>query len=132
MTNVAAVISLVFIVITAIFLYRKHNPQGVLIVSGVLMFFCAILLGTKALELTKPTGTTFFNLFKAVDENFTSNLMRAGFMIMTIGGYVGYMNKIKATNALVYVSMKPLGFFRKYPYLASTITIVIGQMLFIT
>jgi DcuC family C4-dicarboxylate transporter len=132
MTNVAAVISLVFIVVTAIFLYRKHNPQGVLIVSGVLMFFCAILLGTKALELTKPTGTTFFNLFKAVDENFTSNLMRAGFMIMTIGGYVAYMNKIKATNALVYVSMKPLGFFRKYPYLASTITIVIGQMLFIT
>ncbi len=132
MTNVAAAISLVFIVVTAIFLYKKHNPQGVLIISGVLMFFCAILFGTKALELTKPTGTTFFNLFKAVDEGFTSNLARAGFMIMTIGGYVAYMNKIKATNALVYVSMKPLGFFRKYPYLASTITIVIGQMLFIT
>ena len=128
MTNLAAFISLAFIVATAYFLYKKHNPQGVLIISGVSMFFCAILMGTHALELTKPTGTTFFNLFKAVDEGFISNLTRAGFMIMTIGGYVAYMNKIQATNALVYVSMKPLGFFRKFPYLASTITIVIGQI----
>ena len=132
MSNIAAVISLVFIIVTAFFLYKRYNPQGVLIVSGVLMFLVALLLGTHAIELTKPTGTAFFDLFKAVDESFTSNLVRAGFMIMTIGGYVAYMNKIKATNALVYVSMKPLGFFRKYPYLASTITIVIGQMLFIT
>lgn len=132
MTNAAAVISLVFIVVTAFFLYKKYHPQGVLIVSGVGMFFCALMLGTHAIELTKPTGTTFFDLFKAIDENFTSNLMRAGFMIMTIGGYVAYMNQIKATNALVYVSMKPLGIFRKYPYLASTIAIPIGQLLFIT
>ncbi len=132
MTNAAAVISLAFIVVTAYFLYKKYNPQGVLVVSGVGMFLCALLLGTHAIELTKPTGTTFFDLFKAIDENFTSNLMRAGFMIMAIGGYVAYMNQIKATNALVYVSMKPLGFFRKYPYLAATIVIPIGQMLFIT
>jgi DcuC family C4-dicarboxylate transporter len=132
MNNLAAASSVLFIVITAIFLYKRYNPQGVLIVSGVLMFLLALLLGTHAIELTKPTGNGFFDLFKAVDEGFTSNLVRAGFMIMTIGGYVAYMNKIKATNALVYVSMKPLGFFRNYPYLASTITIVIGQMLFIT
>ena len=30
---------------------------------------------------------------------------------MTIGGYVAFMNNIKATNALVYISMKPLGLF---------------------
>ena len=132
MNNIASLTSLVFIVVTAIFLYKRYHPQGVLIVSGVMMFLVALLLGTHALELTKPTGTPFFDLFKAIDEGFTSNLVRAGFMIMTIGGYVAYMNHIKATNALVYVSMKPLGFFRNYPYLASTITIVIGQMLFIT
>ena len=132
MTNLAALLSLLFIGLTAYLLYRKYNPQGVLIFSGVEMFFLALLLGTHTLELTKPTGTTFFDLFKAIDENFTSNLMRAGFMIMTIGGYVAYMNQIKATNALVFVSMKPLGFFRKYPYLAATIAIPIGQLLFIT
>lgn len=132
MTIIGTLFSLVFIVFTAVFLYKKYNPQGVLIVSGVLMLFLAIMFGTHILDLNKPTGNTFFDLFKAVDEGFTSNLARAGFMIMTIGGYVAFMNKIKATNALVYVSMKPLRFFRKYPYLASTITIVIGQMLFIT
>ena len=132
MTNLAAILSLFFIVATALFLYKKYNPQGVLIFSGVLMFFAAFVLGTHLIELQKPTGSTFFDLFKAVDEGFISNLTRAGFMIMTIGGYVAFMNKIQATNALVYISMKPLAIFRKYPYLASAITIVIGQMLFIT
>lgn len=132
MSIVASLLSLVFIVITAIFLYKKHNPQGVLIISGVLMIFAAAMFGTHSLEVSKPSGNTFFDLFKAIDESFTSNLLRAGFMIMTIGGYVSFMNKIKATNALVYISMKPLGFFRKYPYVASTVTIFIGQMLFIT
>jgi DcuC family C4-dicarboxylate transporter len=132
MTVTAAILSFLFIAVTAILLYKKYNPQGVLIFSGGLMFFTAFVLGLHLIELQKPTGSTFFDLFKAVDEGFTSNLLRAGFMIMTIGGYVAFMNKIQATNALVYISMKPLAFFRKYPYLASTITIIIGQMLFIT
>ena len=53
-------------------------------------------------------------------------------MIMTIGGYVAFMNAIKATDALVYLSMKPLRLFRKFPYLSAMITIPIGQLLFIT
>ena len=73
-----------------------------------------------------------FDLVRMIEEVFLSNLARAGFMIMTIGGYVAFMNNIKATNALVYISMKPLGLFRRYPYLAATIVIPIGQLLFIT
>jgi len=45
---------------------------------------------------------------------------------------VAFMNKIKATDSLVYIAIKPLGFFRKYPYLASVIAIPIGQLLFMT
>lgn len=36
-------------------------------------------------------------------------------MIMTIGGYVAYMKKIKASDALVYVSMQPLAISRSFP-----------------
>ena len=128
----ASVLSLLFIVVTAIFLYRKLNPPGILIASGVAMLAAALLLGVKGLDLAKPTGSAVFDLFKAVEETFLSNLSRAGLMIMTIGGYVAFMNRIQATNALVYVSMKPLSIFRKYPYLAATVTIPIGQLLFIT
>lgn len=132
MATLASLLSLVFIVVTAWFLYRKFNPPGILIVSGVAMLALALLLGVNGLELAKPTGRAVFDLFKAVEETFLSNLSRAGLMIMTIGGYVAFMNHIQATNALVYVSMKPLSVFRRYPYLAATVTIPIGQLLFIT
>lgn len=132
MTTLAPLLSLVCIGVTAWFLYRKFNPPGILIVSGVAMLAMALLLGVNSLELVKPTGRAVFDLFKAVEEVFLSNLSRAGLMIMTIGGYVAFMNHIQATNALVYVSMKPLSVFRRYPYLAATVTIPIGQLLFIT
>ncbi|MDL2304356.1 C4-dicarboxylate transporter DcuC [Bacteroides sp. OttesenSCG-928-D19] len=124
--------SIIVIVPTAYLLYKKFNPQGVLVMAGLLMIVLALITGVKVPELAKPTGSPVFDLFKIIEETFITNLARAGLMIMTIGGYVAFMNKIEATNALVYVSMKPLSFFRKHPYLAATITIPIGQMLFIT
>lgn len=128
----AFALSILTIILTAYFLYKKFNPQGVLIMSGILMVGIALILGIEISEPAKSTGNAVFDLFKIIEDTFLGNLARAGLMIMTIGGYVAFMNKIQATNALVYVSMKPLSFFRKYPYLAATITIPIGQMLFIT
>ena len=124
--------SIIVIILTAYLLYKKFNPQGVLVMAGLLMIVIALITGVKTPELAKPTGSPVFDLFKIIEETFITNLSRAGLMIMTIGGYVAFMNKIEATNALVYVSMKPLSFFKKHPYLAATITIPIGQMLFIT
>ncbi|MDR0745318.1 MAG: C4-dicarboxylate transporter DcuC [Mediterranea sp.] len=132
MSTIAFILSILVIVLTANFLYKKYNPQGVLVIAGILMIILALALNTGTPELMKPTGSFAFDLFKILEETFITNLSRAGLMIMTIGGYVAFMNKIQATNALVYVSMKPLSFFKRYPYLAATITIPIGQMLFIT
>lgn len=132
MSTIAFILSILVIVLTAWLLYKKFNPQGVLIIAGILMIVTALVMGVKTPELLNPTGSSLFDLFKIIEETFITNLSRAGLMIMTIGGYVAFMNKIQATNALVYVSMKPLSFFRKHPYLAATITIPIGQMLFIT
>lgn len=133
METFAFILCIVITTFTAIGLYRKLNPQGVLLLSGVMMLTLSTLLGLpSAITLTKPTGSTLFDLVKVVEETSISNLARAGFMIMTIGGYVAFMNHIQATHALVYLSMKPLRYFRKYPYLTATVAIPIGQMLFIT
>ena len=96
------------------------------------MCVLALGIGGTALEIKNPTGSVIFNFVKLIEETFLSNIGRAGLMIMTIGGYVAFMNQIRATHTLVRISMKPLAFFRKCPMFAAVLTIPIGQMLFIT
>lgn len=132
MSGFAFILCLAFITVTAIGLYHRLNPQGVLLCAGIGMLICAFALGFPLPTLGNPTGNVAFDLVKNIEETFSSNFLRAGLMIMTIGGYVAFMNFIKATDTLVYLSTKPLRIFRRYPYAAALLSIPIGQMLFIT
>ena len=125
-------ISIAIIVIKAIALYRKLNPQGILITAGLAMCIISLFALGNSIELKHPTGNAGFDIIKLIDETFVNNISRAGLMIMTIGGYVAFMNHIEATQTLVRLSMKPLSFMRRFPMLAAVLTIPIGQMLFIT
>lgn len=126
------IITIAVIVITAIALYRKLNPQGILITAGLAMCIISLVAMGNPIELKYPTGNSCFDIVKLIDETFVSNISRAGLMIMTIGGYVAFMNHIEATQTLVHLSMRPLAFMKKCPMLAAVLTIPIGQMLFIT
>lgn len=126
------IMTIAVIVITAIALYRKLNPQGILITAGLAMCIISLVAMGNPIELKSPTGNSAFDIVKLIDETFVSNISRAGLMIMTIGGYVAFMNHIEATQTLVHLSMRPLAFMKKCPMLAAVLTIPIGQMLFIT
>ncbi len=132
MTAIGFILCIAFIAVTAILLYRRFNPQGVLIFAGLSMISIAAAMGIDPIAVSKPSGSFIFDIVQIIDDGFVGNITRIGLMIMTIGGYVAFMNKIKATDSLVYIAIKPLGFFRKYPYLASVIAIPIGQVLFMT
>lgn len=131
MIYIGAVIALQVIILVAYLLMKKINPQGVLMIPGLLMLCLSMLLGMHTIEIPDSTGCAAFDLFKVIKDTFMSNMVRIGLMIMTIGGYVAYMKKIKASDALVYVAMQPLAFFKKYPYIAASTVIPIGQLLFI-
>lgn len=130
MDNLGALLSLVFIFLTAMLLLKKYNPHAILLVSGLLMLLLSELLNYNLPELKNPTGLFGFDLFKYVKESFSKTNAGVGLMIMSIGGFVAYIDKIGASNALVHVSMKPLRLFYKKPYLAATLVIPIGQLLF--
>jgi C4-dicarboxylate transporter, DcuC family len=130
MHYLGAIISLVFIFFTARLLLKKYNPHAILLVSGLLMLVIAQVLNYNLPELNDPTGFSGFDLFRYIKESFSSTNAGVGLMIMAIGGFVAYIDKIGASDSLVHVSMKPLKLFKKQPYLAAALVIPIGQTLF--
>ncbi|WP_339838230.1 C4-dicarboxylate transporter DcuC [uncultured Flavobacterium sp.] len=130
-TFIGPIVSLLFIVITAHLLLKKYNPHAVLLFSGLLMLSIALVLNYKTPQLSEPSGFGGFDLFKFIKESFVATNANVGLMIMIIGGFVAYIDKIGASKCLVHVAMKPLGLFKKYPYLAASLVIPIGQILFI-
>jgi DcuC family C4-dicarboxylate transporter len=103
----------------------------VLLVSGLLMLIIAEFLNYNLPTLKAPTGFSGFDLFRYIKESFSKTNAGVGLMIMAIGGFVAYIDKIGASNALVFVAMKPLKLFKKYPYVAASLVIPIGQLLFV-
>lgn len=130
MSYLGAIISLLFIIVAGRLLLKKYNPHSVLLVSGLLMLIIAQVLNYNLPTLKDPTGFSGFDLFRYIKESFSKTNAGVGLMIMAIGGFVAYIDKIGASNALVYVAMKPLKFFKKKPYLAASLVIPIGQLLF--
>lgn len=131
MSYIGAILSLIFVVISARLLLKKYNPHAVLLTAGLIMLFIAQILNYTLPELKKPTGFSGFDLFKYITESFSETNAGVGLMIMAIGGFVAFIDKIGASDALVYVAMKPLKLFRKKPYIAASMVIPIGQLLFI-
>ena len=130
MSYLGAIISLLVIVVAGRLLLKKYNPHAILLVSGLLMLIIAQVLNYNLPTLKDPTGFSGFDLFRYIKESFSKTNAGVGLMIMAIGGFVAYIDKIGASNALVYVAMKPLKFFKKKPYLAASLVIPIGQLLF--
>lgn len=131
MNYLGVIISLFFVVIVAKLLLKKFNPHAVLLISGLLMLIIAQVLKYQLPQLKDPTGFAGFDLFRYIKESFSKTNAGVGLMIMSIGGFVAYIDKIGASKALVHVAMKPLKLFKKHPYIAASMVIPIGQLLFV-
>jgi DcuC family C4-dicarboxylate transporter len=131
MDILGVILSLVFVVITATLLLKKYNPHAVLLFSGLAMLLVAFLLDFKLPILKNETGFIGFDFFRFIKESFAKTNAGVGLMIMAIGGFVAYIDAIGASKALVFIAMKPLSFFKKRPYIAASLVIPIGQILFV-
>ena len=144
------IIAFIFIVIVVSLLLKKYNPHSVLLFSGLFMLIISWLLGydinsllnldnlEKKMKIgfksTEGEMNSFNNLFdfvKYITFLFQVKHAKVSLLIMTIGGFVAYINKIGASNSLVQIVTKPLYFFKKNPNLAAVLVIPLGQLLFI-
>lgn len=128
---IGPLLSVGIIALAAWLLLRKMNAQAVLLMAGFIMLLLAKVLGLPDPDLKSPTGSIWFDYFALIKEAFSKTNAGVGLMIMAIGGFVAYMEKIGASDVLVFWAMKPLSFFKKWPYLAASMVIPIGQVLFI-
>tara|TARA_B100000965_G_scaffold399020_1_gene418156 strand:- start:239 stop:1612 length:1374 start_codon:yes stop_codon:yes gene_type:complete len=125
------IISLIVIVIVARLLLKKYYPHAVLLLAGLLMIVIAKFLGQPMPGIKESTGWGGFDLFVYIKESFGKTNIGVGLMIMAIGGFVAYIDKIGASDALVYIAMKPLAMLKKYPHLTTVTVLPIGQLLFV-
>jgi len=125
------ILALIFIVVVARLLLKKIYPHAVLLFAGLIMIVLAKLLGQPLPGVQESTGWGGFDLFVYIKESFSKTNAGVGLMIMAIGGFVAYIDKIGASNSLVYLAMKPLSLLKKYPYATAAAVIPIGQLLFV-
>lgn len=125
------IIAVIIIIIVARLLIKKYYPHAVLLAAGLIMLIIAFFLDKSLPELNKSTGTFPLDLFKYITESFGKTNAGVGLMIMAIGGFVGYIDHIGASETLVSLAMKPLGLLKKYPHAAAAAVIPIGQWLFV-
>ena len=109
-------------------LVKRYKPQGVLIVAGILLMASAIVLGKGPMVPAKEsTGFIWFDIFSVMGNEFASTLPFLGLTIMTIGGFVRYMEKCGANEALVELVMRPLKYVRS-PLLILMLCYAISQV----
>lgn len=128
---IGPILSLIFIVIVGSLLLKKYYPHAVLLLAGLIMLIISDGLNFKLPELSQSTGWSGFDLFRLMQESFGKTNAGVGLMIMAIGGFVAYIDKIGASDALVNLAMKPLKLLKKYPHITTVAVLPIGQLLFV-
>lgn len=122
---------IIAIVVTAIVAYMvltKKKAQTVLFLGGFILLACAILMGKPILAAKQTTGFAWFDIFKFVENTFSSRAAGIGLLIMAVGGFAKYMDHICASRVLVKLTAKPLSIV-KSPYILLAASYVVGQLL---
>ena len=116
-------------VIVGYLIVKKYKAQFVLLCGGIILMCFAALFGLgEILPANKSTGWVGFDIFEFIKGVFSTRAADLGLMIMAVGGFARYMDKIGASKALVNCAIKPLNAI-KAPYVVLALSYIIGQIL---
>lgn len=128
MGAIANTIAIVVIVCVGYLIIKKVYPTAVLMIAGLVLLCCAVLLDVEpGLALKKGTGSEFFDIFKIIQDVFSTTLGGLGLNIMCMGGFAKYM-ELEAGRSLYDVVSAPLKYV-KNPYMLAMAGFIVDQLL---
>mgnify|MGYP000449481030 CR=1 FL=1 len=93
-------IALIFISLAVRLLLNNANPHATLLTLGILMIIISSILNLETPLPKITSGNKFLDFFKLIKESFSQTNAGIGLMIMTIGGFVSYIDHIGASSFL--------------------------------
>ena len=124
---------------------KKHKPQAILFLAGITLFLFVIIISLIFGESPKIIGNpnfppdhilnrartldnAFLDIFVSIEGIFSNRVAGLGLLIMSVMGFVKFMDSIGANKALVRIGVKPLQFI-KNPYVVLVLAFFVGQMM---
>ncbi|KMT21050.1 C4-dicarboxylate transporter DcuC [Clostridium cylindrosporum] len=124
-----SIITIVAIALVVYMLIKKMDIKITLLGVGLGLMYLALLMGQKiAFKGFTSTGSATLDPISIIPMQFVSTLSEAGLIILILGGYTAYMNKIGANDVTVNVLTKPLGKV-KSPYMLVPVVFLLGNLL---
>ena len=121
------IVTLIMLAVLILGIVKKANIQMLLLSVGVITLLGYSLITGNSVAAT-PSGSVFWDVFEVIKEQAISNLSGVGLIVMSVMGYVAYMNYMKASQLFAYVVSKPLKKIRK-PYVIASLTLVVGAFM---
>lgn len=107
MDAVKVICSLVLLLILVVAIIKKFHPVVTLWALGTLTLIIYALV-TKGSIVETSSGNAFLDAFEYFKESSASQFAGSGLIIMSVMGYVGYMNYLKAGDLFAVYVAKPL------------------------
>lgn len=122
-------IAIIVVIWVARFVLKKYPAQPILFTAGIVMMALTIVFGLgEILPAKQTTGSPWLDIIQSISLAFSSRAAKLGMIIMLIGGFSKYMDRIGASTALVRLAIKPLQKLGR-PYLVLALTSILGNFL---
>lgn len=107
---------------------KNYKPQTVIFFGGMILLACTIVLGKPIIAAKQSMGNMWLDIFKVMEDLFSNRVAGLGIMIMSVAGFVRYMDHIGASKTFVRMGVKPLHYVRS-PYVVLALGYILGQLM---
>ena len=122
------IITLALLVVLILAIIKKFNVSAVMIFMSIAVLAVYSLVTGTSMMGDASTGSLFLDVYESFRSVMVSQMGGSILTMISILGYISYMNFLKATEAFALVVSKPMRKLNK-PYLLGALAIIVGIIL---